>query len=903
MKLQNYFLTLLLIFVVCPGDTTAQAQASVAVAAWGNNDSGQTTVPVAAQSGVMAIAAGARHTVALKSDGSVVAWGRNDSGQATVPVVAQSGVTAIAAGGNHTVALKNDGSVVAWGWNENGQTTVPVAAQSGVIAIAAGDAHSVALKSDGTVVAWGDNNSGQVTAAPTTNAPSATASPVTLNGQVLSGVKAIAAGGYHTVALKSDGSVVAWGQNDSGQVNGTTSRSFAIANPVRLRGQTLDTVLLSGVIAIAAGEWHTVALRNDGSVVAWGHNSYDETTVPVTAQSGVVAIAAGGSYTVVLKSDGTIVAWGYNENGQMMVPMAAQGRVTALAAGWSHVAALVIPTAPTINVSPVSLAVSAWQSPSFTVTATGFPLYYRWRKDGVNLVGAMNATYRLPFAQTNHAGEYTVVVSNPAGSVTSTPPAVLTVNASISPGTVVAWGENASGQLDVPVAAQSGVTAISAGGIHYYGDRSIGYSLALKNDGSVVAWGTTNNASTGPDFRQSQVPAAAQSGVTAISAADFHAAVLKNDGTVVAWGDNRAGQVTGIPTFDQAGEPYFPIASPVTLNGQVLRGVTAIAAAGLHTFGLGGWGHTVALKKDGTVVAWGHNGGGQVTGTPTTNDPPAAIASPVILDGQVLSNITAISARAIHTVALKNGGTVVAWGFNTHGQVTGTPSTNNGAEVAIANPVILDGQVLNGVKEISAGAYHTVALKYDGTVVAWGANFYGQVTGTPTTNEPYSAIASPVTLEGQVLTGVKTIAAGGYYTAALKNDGTVVAWGDNGVGEITGATTTNNFGGWGSAIANPVTLRGQVLSGVTAIAASYIHTVALLGNVPLLPSLNTMTSGNEIIISWPTNAVGFRLQATTSLVPLVNWIDYASPSAVHGGQFTVTNSLSGDARFFRLLKR
>src|SRR6185503_16976613 len=90
---------------------------------------GETTVPVAAQSGVRAIAAGEYYTVALKADGSVVAWGRNDSGQTTVPVAAQSGVTAVAAGWRHAVALKADGTVVAWGRNDLGQTTVPVAAQ------------------------------------------------------------------------------------------------------------------------------------------------------------------------------------------------------------------------------------------------------------------------------------------------------------------------------------------------------------------------------------------------------------------------------------------------------------------------------------------------------------------------------------------------------------------------------------------------------------------------------------------------------------------------------------------------------------------------------------------------------------------------------------------------------
>ena len=162
-------LALLVILSAWPGASTTQAATAVAVAAWGDNTYGQTDVPLAAQSGVISIAAGNFHTVVLKSDGSVVAWGKVWNGSQYIPASVPeglSGVTAIAAGGNHTVALKNNGSVVAWGWNRYGQTDVPVADQSGVTAIVAGEDHTVALKNDGTVVAWGLNTSGQVTGTP-----------------------------------------------------------------------------------------------------------------------------------------------------------------------------------------------------------------------------------------------------------------------------------------------------------------------------------------------------------------------------------------------------------------------------------------------------------------------------------------------------------------------------------------------------------------------------------------------------------------------------------------------------------------------------------------------------------------------------------------------------------------
>ena len=171
--------------------------------AWGDNSVGQTTVPLAASSNVISIAAGAAHALALKSDGSVVAWGDNFLGRATVPAAAQSGVVAISAGLYQSLALKSDGSVIAWGGNSAGEATVPVAAQSGVVAISAGWQFSIALKNDGSVVAWGDNSSGESTV------PAA----------AQSGVIAISTSttAPFALALKSDGSVIGWGDNNVGE--------------------------------------------------------------------------------------------------------------------------------------------------------------------------------------------------------------------------------------------------------------------------------------------------------------------------------------------------------------------------------------------------------------------------------------------------------------------------------------------------------------------------------------------------------------------------------------------------------------------------------------------------------------------------------------------------------------
>jgi hypothetical protein len=266
--------------------------------AWGGDSFAQTDVP-SGLLGVVAVASGGHHTVALRADGTVAAWGWNLDGQINVPD-GLSDVVAVAAGFYHSLALKNDGSVVAWGNNGEGQVAIP-AEVTGVAAVGAGWYHNLAVKHDGSVAAWGQNAWGQASV------------PVGL-----SNVKAVAAGWRHSLALKNDGTVVAWGDNQFGQTDIPSG--------------------LSEVMAVAAGGTHCMALKTDGTLVAWGGNSYGESDVPV-GLTNVVAVAAFW-HTVALKSDGSIVAWGLNDEGQANVP-GTLSNAFAVAAGRSHSVALV----------------------------------------------------------------------------------------------------------------------------------------------------------------------------------------------------------------------------------------------------------------------------------------------------------------------------------------------------------------------------------------------------------------------------------------------------------------------------------------------------------------------------------------------------------------------------------
>ena len=536
---------------------------------------------------------------------------------------------------------------------------------TGVIAIAAGEHHTVALKSDGTVLAWGWNSSGQLGDGGTTSR----VTPVQTSN--LSGVQAIAVAWNHTMAVKSDGTVWAWGWNAFGQLgDGSTTNRLT---PVQVSG-------LTSVQAIAASEGHTVALKSDGSVWAWGANWGGQvgdgtigndrlTPVHVSALTGVQSIAAGSGYTVALKSDGRVWAWGWNGFAQL---------------GDGSIASRSTPA----------------QASNLT---------------GMQTIAA--------------GGDHTVALK--------------------SGGTVWAWGNNEAGQLGdgtflnsrltpVQVMGLTGVMAIAAGEDH---------TVALRSEGTVWAWGRNRSGQLGDGSTTGRFAPVQVSGLTSVQAIDAdgsHTVALKSDGTVWAWGRNSFGQLGDGSTTNRS--------TPVQVSN--LTGVQAIAAGGEHT--------VAALQSDGTVWAWGNNDSGQLgDGSTTSRLTPVQVSN--------LTGAQAVAAGWAHTVALKSGGTVWAWGSNESGQLGDGSTTDRSAPVQV--------MVLTGVMAIAAGGDHTVALKSDGTVWAWGANWGGQLGDGSTTNR-----LTPV--QASNLSGVQAIAAGAGHTLALKSDGTVWAWGWNSSGPL-----------------------------------------------------------------------------------------------------------------------
>jgi len=613
---------------------------------------------------------------------TAVAWGDNSAGElcdgtlagSEVPesVPGLSGVTAIAEGGRHVLALRSDGTVVTCGDDTFGQLGNGITSANGtsevfaavpglksVTAVAAGEEHSLALLSNGTVVAWGDGSEGQLGDGSTTSS----AVPVPVEG--LAGVTAIAAGNLFSLALLSNGTVMAWGDNRFGALgNGTEVNSDV---PVAVTG-------LSGVTAITGGGFSAYALLSNGTIMSWGDNESDqlgdgqdvstqpESTVPVavTGISTATAISAGNSHAVALLSGGTVMVWGDNDFFQLAQPNGFPGGISDSD----------VPLA--VSGLPAATAIAAGSEFTLAVVAGG--AVDGWGDNAIGQLGnGTNSTSPSVVQVTGLSGVTTVAAGDDEAITLTGGSALATATGSLSTPWRIAGNPvdppSSDGLTDVVF---SGVSAASASDAWAVGASSATFdSLPLAEHWNGTAWDNVSvplpsGATTG-----------SLKGVLELSPANVWAV-----GSTGA--PSGTGNLTLIEHWNGHAWSVIPSPNPETGSGNTDE-LTAIAGTSTDLWAVGSFGtdqFNAMLFEHWNGTAW-------------------SFVPPPSEDEEFGEAVTVISATDAWAVGDTEGGTISANWNGTAWTFVTTPVLSDGA----APTNLLTGVTATGPDNVWASGY------------------------------------------------------------------------------------------------------------------------------------------------------------------------------------------------------
>lgn len=831
------------------------------IATWPGEDASVWAPPLNLTN-VVAVSGGDWYAIALRADGTVRFWGTFKNGEAGL-----SNIVSITSGWCHELALKSDSTVVEYAgpcWGGGSRTTMPPGL-SNVTALAAGYYHSLVLKSDGTCVSWGGSSQAYVP-------------------DGLSNVVAVAAGHDVSAALRADGSVVNWGFPDYGGTGGnglTGISAIAMGHSHGLALRSNGTVVvwgstvppppveLTNVVKIGAKQQWACALQSNGTLITWGSNGgqLDSPTQPLTnvlqlapmTWAGMLLVGDGPPQTLwtlsntVALAESTVkfkgeavgtepLAYQWYVNGAVLggatrptltltnLQPEQQGFYSVVASNAyglrTNSGALLQVIPLRITAQPTNQAIYGGETATNYVAAEGPDLQYQWLCFGTNLAGQTLAQLTVTSVTTNHAGDYSVIVSNAYGwrESSSATLAVIPISVTRPPQSQSKYvGESATFSVSV-----------AKNGPFRYQWRFNGEDLAEKTNSSL----TITNVQTAHAGNYSVVVrnpyGITESSNAALTVVDSAPFITFQPANTVKWpgssasfsvsangskplnyqwnfqGTNLSGATNSVLnltslTTNHVGEYFVLVSNGVgSLTSSVVTlalvpvaqweanaapyNLPALPASLTNAVALAAGVYNLAITSDGSVVAW-----------PGSAAPSSA------------TNVVAVAARYSQNLALKSDGTVLAWGTisNVPPEVTNIvaiasnlpsdPSKNNcfaakadGSVAVWGAPTIFANApaYLRGAVGVAAGELHAIALRSDGTVGGW----FDYVD--------YGYNAVPAGLSNMV-----AISAGKRHSLALRADGTVRAWGRN---QYPGVTNV------------PVGL-----SNVVAISAGDWHSLAL----------------------------------------------------------------------------
>ena len=702
---------------------------------WGNNEYGQlgdntrvseqTPIELSAGSNQkwIDVSSGLYTSYAIKAmgdsdHGTLWSWGRNNYGQlgydtseyvygdvyTNTSSLVQVG-TETAWKGSFTrgyAAVKNDGTLWSWGYNGYGQVGngtkvdcfVPVnidiptmvAADECWLQVVNGATHSAAITTYNNLWVWGNNEYGQIGTGDTDTAEYLT--PVQIPGYW----RYVVVGYTYTIAIDVEGKLWGWGNNEYGQLGtgDTTERLTPVQIGTSSNWLTVDTQY-----------YHCVAIDNDNKLWAWGKNNYgaigDDTTVDKNVPTQItdstwIKASAGVDHTLAIKSDGTLWAWGGNKYGTL---------------GLDENVETALPDFTILTLIPTQILVEESAQPTWSTS---------WFDDSISTV-------------VGHDSKFYATVD--------------------TDGTLWAWGSNEYGQLGIGNDTFKAVPA-RVGSDTNWKQVALGsnYTLALKTDGTLWAWGRNDHGQLGLGDtvdRNSPVRVGSATTWSMIVAGQQHTMAIKADGTLWAWGINEYGQLGLNSSVDKL--------TPTKVGSATTWRMVMCAA---H--------HTMAVKNNGTLWVWGRNDRGQL-GNGNIDITPLYVPTQLGTD----TNWSIALCADKHTLALKTDGTLWAWGNNEYGVFGNGTFTDSLTPIKIGTDT--------DWKQIVTNFYHTLALKTDGTLWAWGWNNYGQLG-----DNKISSTNIPV----QIGTGTGWRQIQNSYTSSYATDsiGNIYSWGQDDAGQL-----------------------------------------------------------------------------------------------------------------------
>ncbi len=715
----------------------------------------------------IAITTGEGHNVGIKNDGTLWAWGDNKYGQLgdgtnvkqTSPTLISTmqDWKAVFAGQAHTLAIKNDGTLWAWGLNDFGQlgdgTTInknlpiQIGSDTDWVKVTPGFSHTIALKSNGTLWAWGSNEFGQLGDGTNTDRKE----PTLINQGFL--WKEIASGWNHTIAIKDDGTLWTWGNNRNGKLGDGTTMHRNLPTRIDFREDWT---------AIAGGSYHTLAIRtgpefygrSSETVMACGYNYFGQLgggsiikykLELVGVGGGPKFVAAGDHSSFAIDKDDRLLSWGWEDKGRI-----------GSRYGDNNDPSLVL----TFSTTKVK-SFSTWGDHSLCILSDGT----LWRFGGGNEDGRK---VESPSIQ--------VFCGNSTISKLSTN------------GVNVNW-------YDVPAGGSPLLpTDLLRDRKNYYATQTVNSCESYSRLPVTVIVNNDNTLPPKGDARQYSCKAG--------SIADLKAA-----GSNIKWYDSPAkGAILPVSTPLVDGNHYYAsqtvygCESTSLLEVQVSLNMTPTAAPQGSTFQNFCNGSTISdLIATGNEVKWyssasgvGHllpsqklENGNHYFASQTVNSCESPSRLEVVVSigpaSSIISSIPnwrSVSTTLYHTLAIKQDGSLWAWGGNPYGQL------GNNKLVDVNTPIQIGFDT--NWKYISAGAFHSIAIKTDGTMWAWGSNYSGTLG-----NGAIDDQKTPIQIGTEA--NWQSVSSSGINNLAIKTDGTLWAWGNNAKGNLGDGTSITRY--------------------------------------------------------------------------------------------------------------